>query len=208
MLAGRATDRPDRTMTFVWGSGWVASGTDGSQTRGYPGKEIRLPSSTARTEEPERSLTASVGHDIRLGFGLALALLSALIVLVAIAITVPATAFVPGAAPVTLGIALLVTTLIGIELIVLARRSSSQLAVAEEAQNELREAYDRARLDSLLDALTGLGNHRAFQEELDARIARAREDETNLALLMIDVDDLKKVNDQRGHAAGDELLRS
>ena len=56
--------------------------------------------------------------------------------------------------------------------------------------------------------LTGLGNHRAFQEELDARIAQARDDGTSLALLMIDVDDLKKINDVRGHAAGDDLLRS
>ena len=73
---------------------------------------------------------------------------------------------------------------------------------------ELREAYDRARLDSLLDGLTGLGNHRAFQEELDARIAQARDDGQMLALVMIDVDDLKTINDEKGHAAGDDLLRS
>ena len=39
----------------------------------------------------------------------------------------------------------------------------------DEERHGLREAYDRARLDSLRDGLTGLGNHRAFQEELTSR---------------------------------------
>lgn len=78
----------------------------------------------------------------------------------------------------------------------------------ESERMDLREAYDRARLDSLRDGLTGLGNHRAFQEELDVQVATAREEEAPLALLIIDVDDLKKINDRKGHAAGDELLRA
>ena len=167
-----------------------------------------MPSRTPRSEESERSPTASVARDIRLGFGLTFALLTAVIVAFGVAITVPADAFTPGAGPAALGAALLSATTLAIILVVLARRSGERLAFAEDAYNELRGAYDRARLDSLLDGLTGLGNHRAFQEELDARIAQAREDETGLALLMIDVDDLKKVNDVSGHAAGDELLRS
>ena len=81
-------------------------------------------------------------------------------------------------------------------------------AVLESERTDLREAYDRARLDSLRDGLTGLGNHRAFQEELDVQVATAREEEAPLALLIIDVDDLKKINDRKGHAAGDELLRA
>ena len=81
-------------------------------------------------------------------------------------------------------------------------------AVLESERTDLREAYDRARLNSLRDGLTGLGNHRAFQEELDAQVAAARDDESPLALLIIDVDDLKKINDRKGHAAGDELLRT
>jgi diguanylate cyclase (GGDEF)-like protein len=72
----------------------------------------------------------------------------------------------------------------------------------------LREAYDRARLDSLRDGLTGLGNHRAFQEELDDHLADARQDGRRFALLYLDVDDLKKTNDLHGHAAGDALLRA
>ncbi len=78
----------------------------------------------------------------------------------------------------------------------------------DEERHGLREAFDRARLDSLRDGLTGLGNHRAFQEELDEQIVIAREEDRPFALLFIDIDDLKKVNDTRGHAAGDDLLRA
>ena len=72
----------------------------------------------------------------------------------------------------------------------------------------LRQAYDRARLDSLRDGLTGLGNHRAFQDELDEQVELAHERRAPLTLLLMDVDDLKKVNDSEGHAAGDQLLKA
>jgi diguanylate cyclase (GGDEF)-like protein len=78
----------------------------------------------------------------------------------------------------------------------------------DEERHGLRQAFDRARLDALSDGLTGLGNHRAFQEELDEQIAIARAEGRPFALLFIDIDDLKKVNDTHGHAAGDELLRA
>jgi diguanylate cyclase (GGDEF)-like protein len=84
----------------------------------------------------------------------------------------------------------------------------AQVDRLDEERHGLREAFDRARLDSLRDGLTGLGNHRAFQEELDDQIAIARSEERPFALLFIDVDDLKKVNDTRGHAGGDDLLRA
>jgi diguanylate cyclase (GGDEF)-like protein len=71
---------------------------------------------------------------------------------------------------------------------------------------ELIELYNRARLDSMLDGLTGLGNHRAFQEELARQLEAATRDGQALGLLLIDLDDLKKVNDTRGHGAGDDLL--
>jgi diguanylate cyclase (GGDEF)-like protein len=78
----------------------------------------------------------------------------------------------------------------------------------DEERHGLREAYDRARLDALRDGLTGLGNHRAFQEELDELVADARSHGRHFALLYLDVDDLKKTNDARGHAGGDALLRA
>jgi diguanylate cyclase (GGDEF)-like protein len=76
----------------------------------------------------------------------------------------------------------------------------------DQERHGLREAYDRARLDSLRDGLTGLGNHRAFQEEVIEQVAIAREEGRPFALLYVDVDDLKKFNDAKGHAAGDSLL--
>jgi len=78
-------------------------------------------------------------------------------------------------------------------------------AIAAE-RDELIELYNRARLDALLDGLTGLGNHRAFQDELARQLESVHRDQVPLALLLIDVDDLKTVNDTRGHVAGDDLL--
>ena len=78
-----------------------------------------------------------------------------------------------------------------------------------EAYADLREtraAYDRARLDARMDPLTGLGNHRAFQEELARQAADSVRQKRPLSLAMIDLDDLKRLNDTDGHAAGDQLL--
>ena len=93
--------------------------------------------------------------------------------------------------------------------IVMARLAGPILRDVQRLEDErarLVDMYGRARQDSLVDALTGLGNHRAFQEELSRQLEQATRHGTTLALLLVDVDDLKKVNDERGHANGDELL--
>jgi diguanylate cyclase (GGDEF)-like protein len=87
-----------------------------------------------------------------------------------------------------------------------ARTVLRHASAIDAERNELIELYNRARLDALLDGLTGLGNHRAFQDELARQLEGASRDGTPLALLLIDVDDLKKVNDGQGHVAGDDLL--
>jgi diguanylate cyclase (GGDEF)-like protein len=56
------------------------------------------------------------------------------------------------------------------------------------------------------DPLTGLANHRAFQERLHAEVGRARRHQRPLALALIDVDHFKAINDRSGHAAGDRVL--
>ncbi len=56
------------------------------------------------------------------------------------------------------------------------------------------------------DPLTGLANRRAFFDTLEIEVARSRRYARPLALLMIDVDGLRAVNDTRGHPAGDKLL--
>lgn len=58
-----------------------------------------------------------------------------------------------------------------------------------------------------LDNLTGLKNHRLFNEELKQRIMIAERSERPLSLLLIDVDHLQLVNDVWGHAAGDKVLQ-
>ena len=82
----------------------------------------------------------------------------------------------------------------------------SRVLELDEERRKLAQLYGRARSESLADALTGLGNHRAFQEELAAQLELCGRTHQALALLLIDVDDLKKVNDERGHAGGDQLL--
>jgi diguanylate cyclase (GGDEF)-like protein len=60
---------------------------------------------------------------------------------------------------------------------------------------------------ALHDDLTGLPNRRLFQDRLDMAIARCQRSRGQLALLLIDLDHFKHVNDTFGHHAGDEVLR-
>jgi diguanylate cyclase (GGDEF)-like protein len=69
------------------------------------------------------------------------------------------------------------------------------------------ETYHQVEQAARTDALTGLLNHGAMQVRVREEIARARRDRTPLSFVIIDLDDFKRVNDQRGHQAGDELLR-
>jgi diguanylate cyclase (GGDEF)-like protein len=74
------------------------------------------------------------------------------------------------------------------------------------SRDDLHERYEAALVESLTDPLTRLGNHRAFQEELERQTEEALRYETPLALVMIDLDEFKTVNDTRGHATGDRTL--
>ncbi|QEC49195.1 diguanylate cyclase [Baekduia soli] len=73
-------------------------------------------------------------------------------------------------------------------------------------------AYDNARRRELLSAqartddLTGLFNRRHFHERLANELARAERDETPVGLVLLDVDDFKRVNDEYGHWVGDRVL--
>jgi len=60
---------------------------------------------------------------------------------------------------------------------------------------------------ALMDPLTGLSNRRVAESALDTELARADRFEEPLALLMIDLDDFKQINDRWGHPFGDEVLR-
>lgn len=76
-----------------------------------------------------------------------------------------------------------------------------------ERTRELRAAISELEQLALRDGLTGLFNHRYFQECLDAELARAQRQGDSLGLLFIDVDHFKQYNDCNGHPAGDHLLK-
>jgi diguanylate cyclase (GGDEF)-like protein len=74
-------------------------------------------------------------------------------------------------------------------------------------QVDLQVRYEAALADALRDPLTGLGNHRAFHEELDRQVEAAQRYGMPLSLLLVDLDEFKAVNDGSGHAGGDRILR-
>ncbi len=76
-----------------------------------------------------------------------------------------------------------------------------------ESRADLEQRYQEAVANAYLDGLTGLGNQRAFSEAFEHGLQAATRDHLPLALLLIDLDDFKRVNDTDGHSAGDALLR-
>ena len=82
-----------------------------------------------------------------------------------------------------------------------AKQNAEQLAL------ELKMANDSLRKLAFRDGLTGLYNHRYFQEILESELERAQRYAHPLSLLLIDIDFFKKVNDCYGHPVGDQVLQ-
>ena len=72
---------------------------------------------------------------------------------------------------------------------------------------ELKETQRQLELLARVDTLTGLPNRRQFDERLAEAMGRSRRTQGSLALMFLDVDHFKDINDSFGHAAGDEVLR-
>ena len=106
----------------------------------------------------------------------------------------------------------LVMALVGIVAILIlliawmARQVLRPARELEDSRGRLRDLYELARVDSLRDVITGLGNHRAFQEAFERQVDASRTRGAPLGLVLIDLDDFRSVNDAGGHMAGDQAL--
>jgi diguanylate cyclase (GGDEF)-like protein len=87
---------------------------------------------------------------------------------------------------------------------------ASDLLFMAAVSDQIAIALDRARQfssEARTDHLTGLANRREFERVMEREVALAERHGRQLTVMMIDVDNLKKVNDRKGHSAGDAALR-
>jgi diguanylate cyclase len=78
---------------------------------------------------------------------------------------------------------------------------NDQITKIHDLQEKLREQANR-------DSLTGLFNRRYLEGTLEREIARCKREDTPIAMLLLDIDHFKLINDTYGHQAGDEVLRA
>jgi diguanylate cyclase (GGDEF)-like protein/PAS domain S-box-containing protein len=95
----------------------------------------------------------------------------------------------------------------------ITERKNAQAALQEtqecvREQNDLLEkANDRLAMLATTDGLTGLKNHRAFQDTFDQEFTNSVKDNQDLSIILLDVDRFKLFNDEFGHQAGDAVLK-
>lgn len=83
---------------------------------------------------------------------------------------------------------------------------TSRLKTMEEESSRLRTHLEERQRQSLVDPLTGIANRAAFEERLAQEHAAWKRYRTPLALMVVDVDRFKQINDTQGHKAGDRAL--
>jgi diguanylate cyclase (GGDEF)-like protein len=86
--------------------------------------------------------------------------------------------------------------------------NSDDLSILTALANQVAIALENARLyeESIADSLTGLYHHRFLELRLEEELARSKRYKRPLSLVMIDIDDFKRVNDEKGHLMGDRVL--
>jgi diguanylate cyclase (GGDEF)-like protein len=85
------------------------------------------------------------------------------------------------------------------------KKSSGELA---NRTRELEKAQEELRCLAMTDPLTGISNRRHFMDQIAEELERTKRYSLPFSLMMIDVDNLKEINDTYGHKAGDVVLRS
>ena len=98
-------------------------------------------------------------------------------------------------------------TLVGAHFDVEQRLTASSLASQAAIALENARLHRIVERQALVDGLTGVANRRHCEEALTSEISRADRLGTPLTLVLTDLDDFKAINDEHGHAAGDEVLR-
>ena len=103
----------------------------------------------------------------------------------------------------------LATTAITIILgLLLLTAASAAMLLRDRLERVRRREIERLKQAALTDSLTGLGNHRAFEEALVHHLRDAKQAGEPLSLALLDLDGLKQTNDAYGHQAGDECIRT
>lgn len=130
--------------------------------------------------------------------------------ILAAAVAVPAGASSRTDTDGSLGIALLrlvELAAVAMMALLITRAMGRQRAALREREGELREALAITEREALTDPLTGVHNRRSLERALASVSSRAERDHRPYAVLLIDVDHLKTLNDRAGHSAGDAILR-
>jgi diguanylate cyclase (GGDEF)-like protein len=98
-------------------------------------------------------------------------------------------------------------TIAAVTLLLLGVGIATPAGFAWMRSQERREAEEQVRYLESHDALTGLANRRAFLEGLGDALVRMTRDRTQIAVLCLDIDKFKEINDAADHAGGDQVLR-
>lgn len=85
---------------------------------------------------------------------------------------------------------------------------SGQLARAQQEISELRSDLGRLTIEAERDFLTGVYNRKSFDRRLVEMLDGAKQQRQQICLMMVDIDNFKRINDQFGHPIGDEVLKT